>query len=318
MGNRYGMKEFAEEHGLTLGSHCCYGVYNGFRIHIRYRVMGNPSCLLTVITDTKGKNKDLEKYLEKNKRELKITNYGVVGIGLMVTPQLYFKVFTQLKDILDKLTAHLRKAGFPGADVCPYCGTPLDEHSVDMLESGIPFRAHARCFEGALAGAKQREAEEEAKPDHKLAASGGALLGALVGGALLVLLYIWWSFSSLAAAVGVLLGAYFYGKFGGKNTAYKVAFCAASTAVVSVLFFGFSLVMQEYADAGSFAASIDAIGARLSSESDYRLNVILNFAFLFVFVLVASAYTLFSYLRSRKKISVQMHRTDGGQGGEKC
>ena len=68
---KYRMKEFAAEHSLTLGNHCCYGEYGGYRVHIRYRAMGNPACLITVVTDTKGRNEALEKYLEKKQKAVK-------------------------------------------------------------------------------------------------------------------------------------------------------------------------------------------------------------------------------------------------------
>ena len=136
---KFGLREFAAKHGLTVGKHCCYGVYGGYRVHVKYRAMANPACLLTVVTDTKGRNLDLEKYLEKHKKELKLTAYGVVGIGLMASPQLYAGVFRQVENILDKIVAYLKRAGFPGADVCPYCGKPLGEDRVSMVEIG---RAH--------------------------------------------------------------------------------------------------------------------------------------------------------------------------------
>ena len=75
---RYDLRAFASEHGLAVGKHCCYGEYGGYRIHIRYRTLGNPPCLLTIVTDTSGRNKDLEKYLERHKKELKISAFGVV------------------------------------------------------------------------------------------------------------------------------------------------------------------------------------------------------------------------------------------------
>ena len=122
---RFRIGEFAAEHGLTLGKHCCYGVYKGYRVHVKYRAMANPACLITVVTDTKGRDKQLEKFLEKNKKELKLTNYGVVGIGLMVAPQLYANIFRQIGEILDKIIRYLTKEGYPGAEICPYCGTRI-------------------------------------------------------------------------------------------------------------------------------------------------------------------------------------------------
>ena len=188
---RYDLRAFASEHGLAVGKHCCYGEYGGYRIHIRYRTLGNPPCLLTIVTDTSGRNKDLEKYLERHKKELKISAFGVVGIGLMVSPQVMTAAFRQIEDTLDKLVAYLKKNGFPGADTCPYCGKPLEGDRVEMLESGIPFAAHEACFARAREAALQKERAEAARPDHRLRGMVGALLGALASVAAFFVLFLW-------------------------------------------------------------------------------------------------------------------------------
>lgn len=312
---KYKMEDFAAEHGLTLGKHCCYGVYKGYRVHIRYRAMGNPSCLMTVVTDTKGRDKSLEKYLEKNKRELKLTNYGVVGIGLMVAPQLYANIFRQIGEILNKIVRFLQKEGFPGADICPYCGTALDGGAVDMWESDIPFRAHTACYERAFAAAKEKEQRELAAPEKRLMGTLGACLASLAAAMLFVLMFIWWNFAALASAAGVLFAGYLYGKFGGKNTLFKVFSCAAVTLVFMCGVFLLCLVLQANTDLGGAANAFEKI-AQDMQDGEYRTKFLLNAVFIVVFDLVGSGYNLFSYLRSRKKISANMRRDSGKE--EQC
>ena len=257
-----------------------------------------------VVTDTKGRNEALEKYLEKNKKQLKLTAYGVVGIGLMVSPQLYTNIFRQIGEILDKIIAYLKKNNFPGADHCPYCGTPLDGGCVDMLESDIPFRAHEACFNRAYAAAKQREADEEAMPANRLAGMGGAFCGALVGAALFVVLFFWWNFAALGAAVSVFLGGWLYGKFGGKNTLFKVIGVALLTLAVMLLTFFGCL----WAQAAIEGQGLSYISEGLSRGGEYLQNFLLNFIFIFVFDLIGTSYAVFSFLRDRKKISANMRR----------
>lgn len=299
----YRMADFAAAHGFTLGRHCCWGSYKGYRVHVRYTAMGNPACLITVVTDTKGRDRDLEKWLEKNKRELKLTAYGVVGIGLMVSPQLYANIFRQIEEILGKLVAHLARAGFPGETVCPYCGMPLEGEGVEMFESGIPFAAHEECYERAYEVAVKKEENDRNAPPHRGAGIGGAAIGAAVGIAAFVLMFLWWDFAALAAAVGVLLGSWFYGKFGGKNETFKVVLLAASNIVLLLMTYALCL----YLEAGGVQPVLDGI----RTDAAYRLDFILNIVFLFVFDLVGTAYNVFSLLRARKKISANMRRADG-------
>lgn len=307
---KFGLREFAAKHGLTIGKHCCYGVYGGYRVHVKYRAMANPACLLTVVTDTKGRNLDLEKYLEKHKKELKLTAYGVVGIGLMASPQLYAGVFRQVETILDKIVAYLKRAGFPGADVCPYCGKPLGEDRVSMVESGIPFEAHAACYGGAYAAAVKREEAQRSAPAHRLRGIAGAVAGALVAAMLFVLLFIWWDFAALAAAAGTLLGGWLYCKCGGKNDGFRVAFTAGLTLLVLLVTYALCLYFE--VSLSGYTGSVFAkIAADLQGDADYRGAFLLNVIFLVVFDLIGTSYNLFSCLRARKKISANMSRADG-------
>lgn len=298
----YGLQEFAAAHGFSLGKHCCFGSYKGYRVHVKYAAMANPACLITVVTDTKGRDKDLEKWLEKNKRELKLTAYGVVGIGLMVSPQLYANIFRQIEEILGKIVAHLARAGFPGENVCPYCGTPLEGNGVEILESDIPFACHDACFERALNVAKQREEQARTAPAHRGAGIGGAALGAFVGIAVFVLMFLWWGFAALGAAVGVLLGSWLYGRFGGKNEPFKIAFIAVANIVLLLAAYALCL----YFDAGGVREVFDGIRA----DAAYRQSFLLNTIFLFVFDLIGTAYGVFALLRDRKKVSANMRRRE--------
>lgn len=108
---KYKKKEFAEKHGLTCGKHCVWGVYEGYHVHIKYTPVGNPRCLITVVTAAGGKEKSLEKYLGAQKNKLNISNFGVVKLGLMVCPKFTGEVFARAEHILDEICAHLKKRG---------------------------------------------------------------------------------------------------------------------------------------------------------------------------------------------------------------
>lgn len=302
---KYDLAAFAAQHGLTLEKKGCYGVYKGYRVHVKYSMMGNPACILTVVTDAKGKEKAIEQYLEKNKEELRIAQYGVVGIGLMVCPQLYRGVFRKVEEILDKITSKLAKLNCPGADICPYCGKPLEGGAVAVRESGIPFRAHRACADAAQAAMRERERRERERPDHKLPALVGLLLGTLAGAAVLVLLFLLWDFMAFATAVAVLFGGWLYGRFGGKNTAAKVVLCA----VIPFLLLAGVYVLCLYLDASKAAEGAGAwqyIARLWEEDAAYRNGIIVNAVFLAVFDLVAAAYLLFSYLRSRRSVAAGM------------
>ena len=302
MSERYGLRAFAAANALALEQHECYGTYRGFPIHVRYRALGNPACLVTVVTDTKGKDRAIENFLEKNKRELGISNFGVVGIGLMVCPRLRGGGFRKLEAMLETITAKLAKLGCLGADACPYCGRPLGETAVAMRESDVPFRAHEACFAAARRSMAERERREEERPDKKAAGVCGMLFGTLVGVAVLVLTFLWWGFGALGLPAAMLLGGYLYTKFGGKESAFKVALCSAVPILLLTFVYCLCLYLEASADLGGYASAFARIAADWK-DAGYRAAVIVNFACLAAFAAASVVWLVHCRRRARRKFA---------------
>ena len=302
---KYKRNDFAKKYGLIEGKHCVYGVFNGYYVHVKYTPIGNPRCLVTVVTDASEKQKKLEKYLEANKQKLNITNFGVVRIGLMVCPKFTGEVFARAEKILEQITAFLSKENFSGADICPYCGQPLEGKGILATESDIPFEVHERCFEGALAAARRKDAENAAVPDRKALGALGGLLGALFGAAVFVLTYAWWGFGALGAAVGVLAAYFVYRKFGGKSTLFSVVYCAAAALLLSLAGFGFGIYMDGRS-AGGFAAALENALAGGGATAWF----IANLGCTVLFIAAGTAYNAFSCLRDGRTIADKMRRLD--------
>ena len=126
-------------------------------------------------------------------------------------------------------------------------------------------------------------------------------------------MFLWWGFAALGAAVGVLLGSWLYGRFGGKNEPFKIAFIAVANIVLLLAAYALCL----YFDAGGVREVFDGIRA----DAAYRQSFLLNTIFLFVFDLIGTAYGVFALLRDRKKVSANMRRREDGDvpsaGGNK-
>lgn len=304
---KYKMKDFAAKHALTLGKHCVYGVFRGYHIHVKYTPIGNPRCLVTVVTDAREKQKQLEKYLDSNRQKLHISNFGVVKIGLMVCPRFTGEVFARVETLLEEICAHLKKAGFAGAEVCPYCGQSLEGGGILATESDIPFRVHEKCFMGALASARQKDAQNAAKPDKKALGALGGTLGALFGGVLFVLTYAWWGFGALGAAAGVLLAYFLYRKFGGKASAFAVAYCGAAALLLSLAGYVFGLYMDAHAAGGGWSELFSAALADGGGRALFIVNLVLTVAF----AGVGTVYNACSYRKDRRTIADKMRRLDG-------
>ncbi len=301
---RYKMKDFAAKHGLECGNGCVWGVFGGYHVHIRYAPLGNPRCLVTVVARAEGKEKQLEKFLEANKQKLAISNYGVIGLGLMVCPKFTGEVFARAENILTALTAHLKKAGAGGADVCPYCGQPLGGEGVMTTESDIPFRAHEECFLRALAGARAKDAENAAKPDRKGLGAFGGFLGALFGAVLFVLTYAWWNFGALGGAAGALLAYFLYRKLGGKDSLFAVAYCGGAALLLSLAAFAFGLFMDGREAGGGFSEALQAVAAGGAGTAVFIIDLVCTF----LFIAAACAFNYRACRRGRRTVEDGMRR----------
>ncbi len=298
---KHTLATFAQAHGLERGKHCCYGVWNGYRVHVKRVPFGNPACLVTVVTDASGKEEKLKKYLLRKKKELCIADAGVVGIGLMACPKSSTDTWRRVAFLLDKITAYLAKEGYAGAETCPYCGQELGKDRVAMSDSDIPFYAHEACFEQAFLQLKQKREAEAARADKKPLATLGAFLGGALAAAIFAACWFWFSFGAPGALVGPFAGAWLYKKFGGKETVYKVCICCALTLVCTAAGYFVCLYVTALADLGGYASVFAKLAADLSASGG-ATNLLLNAVFSLVFAGAGTGWMAYSYRKAKRSV----------------
>ncbi len=298
---KHNLASFAEANGLQRGKHCCFGEWNGYRVHVKYVPFGNPSCLVTVVTAAKGKEEQLKKWLARKKKELCIADFGAVGIGLMVCPKSGTDPFRRVAHILDMVTAYLHKEGFAGASACPYCGQALGERPVEMSDSDIPFSAHEACFEQAFLQVRKKKEEEAARRDKKPLATLGALLGGVLAAALFAAFWFWFSFGAIGALAGPFAGGWLYKKFGGKESVYKVAACCACTLLCTAAGCFVCLYAAAAADLGAYASVFAKLAADFAASAG-ATNLILNAVFSVLFAGAGTVWLAHTYRKNKTSV----------------
>ena len=76
---KYKLKDFAADNGLTMEKNACYGIYGGYYVHVKYSPLGNPRCLISVVTRAEEKKGALEKFLARHAKEMRLADFGVVA-----------------------------------------------------------------------------------------------------------------------------------------------------------------------------------------------------------------------------------------------
>ena len=132
---------------------------------------------------------------------------------------------------LDTIFGIISKYEVKGAEYCPLCGEEFVEENKLYNVNGIKHRLHLTCGQEVKEAFDEENKEFNEMPNNYLKGSLGALLGALIGCLSFVILYLVGFISSLSAVICIVLGVYFYKKFGGKPNGMMIVI----TSVISLL-----------------------------------------------------------------------------------
>lgn len=160
---------------------------------------------------------------------------------------------------------------------CPNCGTPLEENAQFCGSCGAAVTKEN-------APAAQMPAKEE-KPENVLTGTIGALLGAILGGAVIILMsrlgYVA-GLSGLAVAISTLTG---YEILGHRKPAKGLIICLLIMAVTPYIAdrIDWALVItKEYGDSITFWEAYSAVPDMIDNginPEDYRKNLLMVYGF---------------------------------------
>ncbi len=141
-------------------------------------------------------------------------------------------------------------------------------------------------------------------PNHYLRGFAGALIGGLAGGLVAAALYAVGFISSISAFISIILGAFLYGKFGGKQNKMMVVIVSVTTLLFMILsVFVIYLVATAIAvkDVGVPMGTLEAFVYLMRNDPDvaraFWLDVILSV----VFTALGIGYQIFILLKKVKR-----------------
>jgi len=188
------------------------------------------------------------------------------------------------------------KCGKPlsGTAFCEYCGHPTTEKNtvIEQIPAAQPV-------------AEQQTAIAAEKPENVVTGTVGALIGAAIGGASIILLsqlgYIA-SISGLILAICTLKG---YELLGGKLSVKGMIISLVLMAIMPYLADRIDwaiVVMQAYADEGvTFSESFAAIPFLIEEGAIEQGEYIKNLLFIYGFALLGAFSTVRSFFKKNKK-----------------
>jgi len=296
------LKEFAQKHSLTVNKKGCYGEMYGYQMGFYINRFANPKYVICISAHTAKASEQIISFLKKKKDELKLLNFDVLGVGIILYPALYFSVYNQVEKILKTVTDFLKNKGVGDANVCPYCNREMTE-KILVSDGGHRFYVHEECFNLNYQLVKEDEKQESESPDNYLLAIIGAILGALIGCAALVGLFIFGNFEVVAPVISAVAAHFLYGFFGGKASVKKIV----TVGVVSLILTFITYILCNIVKAVLAKPAQSALTGLISAFTGKGL---ITSIFLVVGVLIGVFYCAYTTIKSFRKPTSDLKKVE--------
>lgn len=306
------LAEFCQSYGLTADGDCAHGVLRGYETAVLWHQF-NVSYPVRLYISFYG-SEEQKRAIESAVRKLAIpysmvsaTSYGIVmGLNDALTVGRLLK---RLPSVIDGVYGILESQGVKGVEYCPVCGEALaDKENRQFDVDGVKITLHEECAGDINRAIEKENAEFAAAPNNYLKGFAGAVIGALGGVVVAVLLYIVGFISAICAVISMALGTYLYKKFGGKPDKIMIVIVALTTLVLMELsVFVIYIVAAGIAatEAGLIISAWDAF-VLLMEESSFSGMLFADLALTFIFSALGAGFEIYALARQvRRKDTIK-------------
>ena len=227
--------------------------------------------------------------------------YGIV-LGFNV-PLTVGKLLNRMPEMLDKIFEVFAKYEAKGIGYCPICGEKLKEESKQYKIEWCLITMDNDCVMNVNNVIEKENKNFNDKPNNYLKGALGAAIGALVGVVAFVVLFFIGFISSLTSFIAILLGAYLYKKFEGKQN-YMMIVIVSVISIVSMLLtvFGiYLLAAQSLAPEFGFSSVGIKAFTDMMTIKDFSSEFTGNLGMTFFYTIIGVAYEIYALSKSIKR-----------------
>lgn len=293
-----------QQYGLTVTGNTAYGIMQGYETSLR-----SPSPM-----EQSAYYIHVNFYATDEKKQEIAAELGRTGIKLTATPSAYGlticfpaafagTLVKNLPVLFDRLIALLKQNELPGADTCPYDGKPLIEAEKKRCSiNGFYVTLNNDCVSSI-----NRQIEEENRafanaPNNYLQGICGALVGGVVGAALVIALYFMEYVASISAIIAVMLGAFLYRKFGGKPNAVMIVIVSVISLIFILIGYYAAVIIDIISEFSlDFGSAVELLNLNLAENPEFSKLFYTNLALLLVFTALGIGVMIFSLVRQIKR-----------------
>ena len=294
-----------QQHGMTVTGNSAYGTVQGYEMSLRApSPMAQSAYFLHVsFYASEEKKQEAANEIARFGNKLRVENSAY---GLTITlPQPVFTLNPLIEAIgvlFEKLPALFKQKEIPGADVCPYDGNPMTENSRRCVMNGFFVTLNNDCI-----GSINKAIEEENRlfanaPNNYLQGICGALVGGVVGAALVIALYFMEYVASISAIIAVMLGAFLYRKFGGKPNAVMIVIVSVISLIFILIGYYAAVIIDIISEFSlDFGSAVELLNLNLAENPEFSKLFYTNLALLLVFTALGIGVMIFSLVRQIKR-----------------
>lgn len=292
--------------GLTVEGNNAYGTYKGYEISANYAALDTVAPLKFHVNLYAEEQRKITFLNELKALKLKFFTYDadIYGITLGFNDALSAgRLVNRLPEMLDKIFAIFTKYEALGVGYCPVCGEPLEENAKKYQIEWAKITIDAKCVKGLNEVIEAENKEFEEAPNNYIKGTIGALLGALVGVIAFIILFFLGYVSALTSFVAILLGAYFYKKFGGKqNVVMVVILSVVSIGSMLLAMFGMYVLAAEVLayEAGYGTTGITAFNDMMLND-EFKSEFIGNMLLTLLYTVLGVVFQIIQLAKSIKR-----------------
>ncbi len=299
------------EYGLTVNGNNAYGVVKCYEVNatVNQRDMYYPMTVHISCYATDAQRADISAAL-KNRKDIKgLKSVSDFGVTLRLTDITAGRLIKRFPEIMNWILGMLEANGALGAQHCPHCGKQLGAGAQKCDVEGMTVTLDSDCVGAVNAAIDNRNADFAAAPNNYLRGFLGALIGGIVGAALVVVFYLLNFVSVVSGIAAVALGGFLYQKFGGKPNKMMILIVAVTSLVflIGALLITYIVAARIAADdAGLYAMSaIEVLKFVMENDPDFKSAFIYDLMLVIVFALLGVGVYAWQLMKNVKKAGKQ-------------
>ena len=294
-----------QQHGMTVTGNSAYGTVQGYEMSLRAPSPMEQSAYFLHVSfyASEEKKQETANEIARFGNKLRVENSAY---GLTITlPQPVFTLNPLIEAIgvlFEKLPALFKQKEIPGADVCPYDGNPMTENSRRCVMNGFFVTLNNDCISSINKAIEEENRLFANAPNNYLQGICGALVGGVVGAALVIALYFMEYVASISAIIAVMLGAFLYRKFGGKPNAVMIVIVSVISLIFILIGYYAAVIIDIISEFSlDFGSAVELLNLNLAENPEFSKLFYTNLALLLVFTALGIGVMIFSLVRQIKR-----------------